>query len=390
MPIVSVLLEKEHFFRLSNSQTVQQLKSMGMQNLAAKAAYTTQPFAGRLQHFQVNWNCITQDPWVLQTIQGFQIQFMYPPWQTNQPKELTFSKTETEALQKEITAMQSKQTITKEESRKKGFFSQMFLVPKKDGGQRPVVNLKRLNSFVKTEHFKMEGIHMLKDLLRPGDWMAKVDLKDAYFMIPIAREDREFLKFKWQEQTFQFNCLPFGLSSAPWVFTKTTRPIAAALRELGLRLIIYIDDILIMAESPELLKDQIMGMVFLLENLGFVVNHTKSQFEPTQEIEFLGFTINSCTMELKLPGEKIKKIKSEARKILACNHVTALMLSRLLGKMTAATQAIKMAPLFTRNLQSCLREALKISQDYMSTVHLTPEAVAELHRWEEHFTNWNG
>ena len=59
-----------------------------------------------------------------------------------------------------------------------------------------MINLKRLNQSVKTEHFKMEGIHMLKDLLRAGDWMAKIDLKDAYFMIPIAQEDRDFLKFQ--------------------------------------------------------------------------------------------------------------------------------------------------------------------------------------------------
>ena len=48
---------------------------------------------------------------------------------------------------------------------------------------------------VKTKHFKMEGIHMLKDLLRARDWMAKIDLKDASFMIPIALEDRDFRKF---------------------------------------------------------------------------------------------------------------------------------------------------------------------------------------------------
>ena len=66
-----------------------------------------------------------------------------------------------------------------------GFVSNMFLVPKKDGGQRPVVNLKGLNKYVQTEHFKMEGLHTVKQLVRPGDWLTKVDLKDAYFSVPI-------------------------------------------------------------------------------------------------------------------------------------------------------------------------------------------------------------
>ncbi len=101
--------------------------------------------------------------------------------------------------------MQSKQAISvlPQTKSNEGFYSQLFLVPKKDGNQRPVINLKRLNTFEKTKHFKMDGIHMLKHLLRQGDWMAKVDLKDAYFMIPIAQEDKDV------------NCLPFGLSSVP-------------------------------------------------------------------------------------------------------------------------------------------------------------------------------
>ena len=72
--------------------------------------------------------------------------------------------------------------------------------PQKDRRQRPVIYLKRLNQSVKTKHLKMEGIHMFKDLLRAEDWMAKIDLKDAY-MIPIAQEDRDFLKFHWKDQT---------------------------------------------------------------------------------------------------------------------------------------------------------------------------------------------
>ena len=62
----------------------------------------------------------------------------------------------------------------------------------KDGGQRPVMNPKSLNRFVHTEHLKMEGIHVLRDLLRAGDWMTKVDQMDAYFMVTIHREDAAF------------------------------------------------------------------------------------------------------------------------------------------------------------------------------------------------------
>ena len=95
-------------------------------------------------------------------------------------------------------------------------------------------------------------------------------------------------------------------------------------------------------------------------------------------------------MELKLPGEKIKKIKNEAGKILQSHTVSALMLSRIIGKMNAATQAIPMAPLYYRNLQACLREALQEDQSYSSVTVLTEEAREELEWWIDHFTKWNG
>ena len=145
--------------------------------------------------------------------------------------------------------------------------------------------------------------------------MTKVDLKDAYFMVPIATNQRRLLCFQWQETTYQFNCLPFGLSSAPWVFTKITRPIVTILRTMGLRMIIYIDDVLIMAESEAMAREHTAALIFLLENLGFTINYPKCLLEPTQVIEFLGFTVSSVTMEIKMPGEKIKQIRLEAKKL---------------------------------------------------------------------------
>ena len=68
------------------------------------------------------------------------------------------------------------------------------------------------------EHFKMEGLHTLKDLLCQGDWLTKVILKDAYFAIPIHQSQQKYLQF--QEKTYHFTCLPFGLLLAPWVFMK--------------------------------------------------------------------------------------------------------------------------------------------------------------------------
>lgn len=377
-----------------NCPVITNLTQMGVKNMTQRVAANYSLVAGRLHLFTPNWKAISKDPWVMNCVQGYTIDLTHPPYQNQPPKELVFQGEETKLLTEEVDKMLKKQAITPvpREQAAKGFLSQLFIVPKKDGGMRPIVNLKQLNSFVETVHFKMESIQMVKDILKQGDWMTKVDLKDAYFMIPVSMNQRRLLRFQWQGTTYQFNCLPFGLSSAPWVFTKTTRPIVTILRTLGLRLIIYIDDILLMADSVLTAKAHTAALIFLLENLGFIINLPKSLLDPTQEIDFLGFTVNSVTMEIKVPGSKIKQVRQEAKKLLEADTCTALTLSRFLGKLNHVAQAIPPAPLFYRNLQSCLQAGLeeKGGKDYSGPAHLTQPAMEELIWWQEHLTRWNG
>ena len=63
-----------------------------------------------------------------------------------------------------------------------GYFSRLFLVPK-PVGWRPIINLKKLNAeFLVTPHFRMNTTKDVADLLRPVDWAASIDLKDAYYV----------------------------------------------------------------------------------------------------------------------------------------------------------------------------------------------------------------
>ena len=97
------------------------------------------------------------------------------------------------------------------------FISTLFLVEKGQGTGdfRPVINLKALNRFLPKEGFKMEGLHTARSLLRKGDYMMKLDLKDAYYAVPIHPESRKYLRFQFKGTTYEFCCLPFGLSLAP-------------------------------------------------------------------------------------------------------------------------------------------------------------------------------
>ena len=179
------------------------------------------PPAGRLKGHISTWKVITSDPWVVDTVRGYRVDLLSKLQQRVRPHTPQYSVEQSQLIVEEVKELLGKGEV---HNPRGGFCLNLFLVPKKDSGQRPVINLKALNSFVQTEHFKMEGIHTLRDLVNPE---AKVDLKDAYFAVPIH------LRFK----CYQFQCLPFSLSSAPWVFTKTLKPALALLREMGVRLI---------------------------------------------------------------------------------------------------------------------------------------------------------
>ena len=103
----------------------------------------------------------------------------------------------------------------------------MLLAPKKDRSYKPTVDVWELNKSIRWEHFEMEAIHLVKDLLQKGEWLVKLDLKYVYFSVPIHQEYAGRGRL-----IYQFNCLPFGLSSGPRVFTKIMFPVIAWLGQL--------------------------------------------------------------------------------------------------------------------------------------------------------------
>ena len=115
----------------------------------------------------------------MDTILGYQVDFLWEPLQSYLPHTPQYSVEQNQFIVKEVQEPLGKGAITGAHNPRRGLYSNLFLVPKKDGGQRPVINLKALNSCVHTEHFKMAGIYTVRDLVSPDDWLAKVDLKDA-------------------------------------------------------------------------------------------------------------------------------------------------------------------------------------------------------------------
>ena len=126
-----------------------------------------------------------------------------------------FSLSERAIINAEIAKLLNKGVVEQTRCVEGDFIFTIFVHPKKDGTYRMILNLKTLNEFVSYYHFKMDNIHTALKLMHPGCFMASVDLKDAYYSVPIATEDRKYLKFEWQGSYFQYTCLPNGLACAP-------------------------------------------------------------------------------------------------------------------------------------------------------------------------------
>ncbi|MDD9816660.1 MAG: reverse transcriptase domain-containing protein, partial [Gammaproteobacteria bacterium] len=293
-------------------------------------------------------------------------------------------------MDKEIRDMLDKKAISKCWDRE-GFFSSVFLVPKKDKGWRPIINLKALNQYLKVQHFKMETINNLRDILKKGDWMGKIDLKDAYLTVPISPQDQKFLRFRWREQAYQCTALPFGLATAPRVFSKIMRPWVTLMREKGVRMIQYLDDILIMASTKEQFRAHMKLVMETLQSLGFIVNRQKSIVEPQQIIEFLGFVVNSLDLEISLPKSKVQKVMKEGRRMLNKKHITVRDLSHLIGLLNSTAPAVLPAPLHYRALQRTKNKALRENgQRYNSLVRLDADARRDLEWWTSSLQVCNG
>jgi len=167
------------------------------------------------------WQQITQD---LEVVKGYQLELVQIPFQINQVTSVASSQRERQTIATEIQSLLAKGAITRAYPQTDQFTSRLFVIPKKDRSLRPEINLKPLNTFMANHHFKMEGISWVKELLKEGDWMCSVDLKDAYLLVAIAKQHRKYLRFVWEGITYEFTCLPFGLCSAPRIFTKLLRP----------------------------------------------------------------------------------------------------------------------------------------------------------------------
>ena len=136
--------------------------------------------------------------------------------------------------------------------------------------------------------FKMETVASVLLSVREGDFLASLDLKDAYFQIPIHGSSRKLLRFMSEGTVYQFKALCFGLSTAPQVFTRVFAAVSAWAHARGIRLLRYLDDWLVLSSSEKKAKESIRELLSICRTLGIVINEMKSDLVPSQSAKYLG------------------------------------------------------------------------------------------------------
>ncbi|XP_063357925.1 uncharacterized protein LOC134647505 [Cydia amplana] len=250
------------------------------------------------------------------------------------------------------------------------YISPLFLLRKSNGKVRTIFNLKSLNQYMRTSHFRLFNHCLMHNFLQTGDWLAKFDLSQAYYHVPILAQHRCFLRISYQGRLMQMTCLPFGISVAPKIFATLSNWIAHFLRSCGLRVVVYLDDFLVANQSKKSLLEQVLIAKSTLINLGWQINYQKSAMIPTQIIEFLGITWNTRFNSRSLPAKKVSALRRDLQACLAAESLTVKETQRLLGRLNFANFVVHRGRLHCRSLQQYLGQLQK------APCHLPPRLPA--------------
>ena len=349
-------------------------------------ASNSPPVGGRLRSFSRDWQVNNCSSNLLNIITNdYVLPFLSKPNLVRFPLIISEYKAlpKDQALADCIQSLLSKNAIERVENVKSlGFYSRLFLVPKPHQRWRPVIDLSRLNTFLHVEKFKMETPESIRTSLIPGEWVASIDLSDAYHHVPIHPHSRKYLRFCHRSQVFQFTSLPFGLATAPQVFTMIVKEVKLMALSRVLRLYQYLDDWLVRSQSREEALVNTQAVVDLTQSLGWIINQEKSELNPTQVFSFVGYEYHLDSALVKPTQERWLKLQDFILQLKSKHVLTARCLMSLIGLLASMEKMIPEGRLHMRPFQSHLKEHWKFPQPLDSLLPWTEAISAHLDWWQ--------
>ena len=274
------------------------------------------------------------------------------------------------------------------------FESAVFTVPKKDGAFRLCTDYRRLNVFQRKTTFKMDDVQLIAELIQPGDFGMMVDLKDAYLTLGLHPSHRKYCRFRNPEtgQRLQWRTVSFGISEAPRICTKLLRPLMAILKQLGIRCMIYIDDILLLHQDRiQLARSMAVALDLLQRQVGLNLKTSKCSFHPSQRFQCLGYIWDTLRMQTSVPTKRLKETHRMARRLLRLITETSASIDKppklktrvlacFVGRVVATFRGIRGARRHLIYLQHALGQAVR-REGWNGSTGLSTNAVETLAWW---------
>ena len=261
---------------------------------------------GRLKDHLSFWHTIKANQWVISIIRdGYTLPFVELPPRKRMENHKSAAD-EKEFVAEQVEELLLTGCVTEVNCADIHIYSPLVVV-KNSVKKRLILHLRFVNKYLRIPKFKYEEA---RDILALSDWFFKFDYKSGYHHVDILPYHQKFLGFSWTlagvKKWFAFTVLPFGLASAPYVFSKIQKALVKHWREQGIRIFTYLDDGAGADRTLEAARAASSRIKADVAASGFVAHPEKRCWEPTQEGELLGFILNLRTGVIRVPPRHIE------------------------------------------------------------------------------------
>ena len=274
--------------------------------------------------------------------------------------------------------------------------SPMAAIPKPDGDVRLIHDCSRpsgrsVNDYCSSEwKQKFARVDDASNFMTKGCFFAKVDLKQAYRSVKISKHSQSATGLKWNfngtDLYLKDTRLCFGAKLSPGIFHRLTQAVKRMMGRRGFDLlIVYLDDFLIIADSQEKCAAALNCLIQLLRKLGFAI-HWGKVVDPTTKITFLGIELDSMSMSMRLPSDKLDSLNQELKDFLLHKRASKRQLQAIAGRLSWAAGVVKGGRVFLRRI---FDQISTLNHASHKTI-ISPEMRKDLSWWLNFLATFNG
>ena len=254
----------------------------------------------------------------------------------------------------------------------------LFCVTKSNGKLRVILDMKELNKHIKLPKLSMFRFPYCFQACLASSHACKIDLSNAFWHISVHKNYRRYLAFSFDNVKYVWKAMPFGLRIAPYLFCKLMQPVINHLRtKFNIYIFYYLDDILILAPSKEIAIQHCKIVLEVLGKAGLKVNRDKSMLNPSDEITFLGVTINLKAKTLRPSLENKHSCLQKVQDFCEMNSAYLVEFQSLIGSLNFTAPYTKFGKL---NLSPLHKYRPAFSEDRRNQIPFN--MTTDLHYWK--------